>query len=132
MVIDNCIDLAGAYLRRRLKLLVLSPRKFPFPASLPLKWLLYLLYPLVWLINAVSNTFLCLFGVRVRARSLDGLSMEELRVIVNDAGNKISSDYQQMLLRIFDLERVSVEDVMVPRNEIHGIDLDNRITYWNS
>jgi Mg2+/Co2+ transporter CorB len=64
--------------------------------------------------------------VHVKSRhSAEPLSAEELRTVVHEATGKISSNYQQMLLRILDLEQVTVEDVMIPRNEIVGINLED-------
>lgn len=91
--------------------------------SLPLRVLLIILYPLVILINGMANAFLGLFRVRVGKRGVEPLSAEELRSVVNEATGKISPSYQQILLQILDLESVTVEDVMVPRNDIYGIDL---------
>lgn len=105
-------------------LAALYPERVAFPASLPLKILLKVLYPFVWLGNTIANSLLALFRVNVKDHQFEPLSAEELRTVVNDATGKISSNYQQMLLRILDLEQVTVEDVLVPRNEIYGIDLE--------
>ena len=67
---------------------------------------------------------LLLFGVRTSDSELQSLTREELRTLVHEAGGRISGRYQQMLLSILDLGQVSVDDVMVPHNEIVGIDLD--------
>ena len=56
---------------------------------------------------------------------LQALTREELRTVVHEAGSRISSRYRTMLLSILDLEKVTVDDVMVPHNEIVGIDLDD-------
>ena len=101
----------------------LHPERFAFFVSYPLKWLLKVMYPLVVFVNAIANSTLRLFKVHVDKRGLDPLSIDELRTIVNEATGKISANYQAMLLSILDLERVTVADIMVPRNEIHGIDL---------
>ena len=101
----------------------LKPMKVALPASLPLKLLLKLFYPLVLFINGVANGLLGLFQVKISKADSESLTADELRTVVREATGKISSRYQQMLLRILDLERVTVEDVMVPRNEIIGIDV---------
>lgn len=88
-----------------------------------LKFLLKLSYPLVWLINGVSNGFLYLFGVRVHQHNTEALTADELRTVVHEAKEMISSNYHQMLLRILGLEQVSIEHAMTPRNEIYGIDI---------
>lgn len=105
-------------------LAALHPEWVAFPASLPLKILLKLLYPLVFIVNAIANGLLWLFRVRVGSRMVEPLSLEELRTVVHEATGKMSSNYQEMLLRVLDLKGMTVEDVMVPRNEVYGIDLD--------
>ena len=90
--------------------------------------LLKITYPLVWLTNAIANGVLRLFGVRTGDTELQSLTREELRTVVFEAGARISSQYRQMLLSILDLEKVTVDDVMVPHNEIVGIDLDDGVS----
>ena len=103
----------------------LHPESLAFPAAMIYYPLLKITYPIVWLINVCSNGVLFLFGVRHGDNELQSLTREELRTVVNEAGNRISSRYQQMLIGILDLEKVTVDDVMVPHNEIVGIDLDD-------
>jgi len=103
----------------------LHPERLAFPAAMIYYPLLKITYPLIWLINICSNGVLFLFGVRRGDNELQSLTREELRTVVHEAGNRISSRYQQMLLGILDLEKVTVDDVMVPHNEIVGIDLDD-------
>ncbi len=106
-------------------LAALHPEKIAFPAALIYQPLLKITYPLVWLINLMSNGVLWLFGVRFDDSQLQSLTREELRTIVNEAGSRLSVRYRQMLLSVLDLEKVTVDDVMVPHNEIIGIDLDD-------
>lgn len=106
-------------------LAALHPEAVAWPSSLILKWLLKLLYPLVWLVNGIANGFLRLFGVKMDVSRLESLSLEELRTLLSETKGKISSTYQKTLLRILDLEQVNVESIMVPKNEIFGIDLEN-------
>ena len=106
-------------------LAALHPERLAFPAALVYYPLLKITYPLVWLINAASNAVLLLFGVRQPQTELQALSREELRTVVREAGKLISNRYQQMLISILDLEKVTVDDVMVPHNEIIGIDLED-------
>ena len=106
-------------------LAALHPERLAFPAALIYYPLLKITYPLVWLTNAASNGVLFLFGVRDKGNDLRSLTREELRTVVHEAGTRISSRYRQMLLSILDLGQVTVDDVMVPHNEIIGIDLDD-------
>ncbi len=106
-------------------LAALHPERVAFPASLIYTPLLKILYPFVWVTNVASNGVLYLCGVRSKGNELQSLTREELRTVVFEAGARISSRYQQMLLSILDLEKVTIDDVMVPHNEIVGIDLDD-------
>ena len=106
-------------------LAALHPERIAFPAALIYYPLLRITYPIVWLTNVASNGVLFLFGVRSGDAELTALTREELRTIVHEAGSRISNRYQKMLLNILDLEKVTVDDVMVPHNEIVGIDLDD-------
>ncbi len=105
-------------------LAAMHPEKIAFPVAYVLRPLLTLLYPLVWLVNIIANQFLRLFGVSVQPKPGAKLSAEELRTIVMEAGAFIPKIHQDMLLAILDLENITVDDVMVPRGEIEGIDLD--------
>ena len=106
-------------------LAAMHPERLAYPAALVYYPLLRITYPIVWLVNVVSNALLYLFGVRASDSELQALTREELRTIVFEAGSRISSRYRQMLLSILDLEKVTVDDVMTPHNEIVGIDLSN-------
>ncbi len=106
-------------------LAALHPERIAFPAAYILRPLLWLCFPLVWLVNFIANQMLRLFGVRVDATDTDNITREELRTVVNEAGAFIPQRHQSMLLSILDLEKVTVEDIMVPRNEIYGINLSD-------
>lgn len=108
-------------------LAALQPERVAFPAAYIYYPLLKIFYPLVWLTNIMANGVLWLLGLRKTDAEGYALSREELRTVVYDAGARISGKYRQMLLSILDLEKVTVDDVMVPHNEIIGIDLDNNI-----
>jgi Mg2+/Co2+ transporter CorB len=86
--------------------------------------LLRILYPFVWVVNWLANGVLKVFRIRPPNDSGDALSAEELRTVVHEAGDLIPQNHQDMLVNILDLANVSVNDIMVPRNEIQGIDLD--------
>ena len=101
----------------------LHPEKIAFPASFLIKPLLVGLYPLVWSLNVAGNSLLRLLGISAQNDDSHRLSQEELRTVVHEAEGIISKRHQQMLLGILDLEKATVEDIMVPRNDIVGIDL---------
>ena len=102
----------------------LHPEKVAFPASYVLVVLLKLLNPVVWLINSFANLLLRPFGIKTDVVALERLDRAELRTLVTEGGH-ISNDHQRMLVNILDLEQASVEDVMVPRGDIIGIDLND-------
>jgi len=106
-------------------LAAMHPERLAFPAAIIYYPLLKITYPIVWLTNLASNGVLWLLGVRGGDAHLHSLTREELRTIVHDAGGRISNRYRRMLISILDLEKVTVDDVMVPHNEIIGIDLDD-------
>ena len=106
-------------------LAALHPERVAFPAAIIYYPLLKITYPIVWLTNVAANGVLFLFGVRTKHTGLQALTREELRTVVHEAGSRIASQYRQMLISILDLEKVTIDDVMVPHNEIIGIDLDD-------
>lgn len=108
-------------------LAALHPEPIAFASAYIYYPLLKALYPLVWLTNAMANGVLYLCGLRQTNADRYSLSSEELRTVVYEAGALISRKYRQMLLSILDLEKVSVDDVMVPQNEVVGIDLNDGI-----
>ncbi len=106
-------------------LAALHSEKIALPAARVYKPMLDILYPFVWVTNFFSNSLLRLFGVDVKESTLTTLSHDELRTAVNDEGTTISTEHQKMLLGVLDLERVTAEDIMIPKNEIIGIDLED-------
>ncbi|MEL4361673.1 HlyC/CorC family transporter [Shewanella algae] len=102
----------------------LHPERIAFPSSLALKWLLWLFSPLVKSVNIITSFILRLMGIR-SIRADDALSQEELRTVVHEAGALIPRRHQEMLLSILDLEKVTVEDIMVPRSELYAININD-------
>ena len=109
-------------------LAALNPERVAFPAAYVLAPLLRVLYPLVWLTNILANLFLRAFGISVHRQRSHEVTAEELRALVREADVLIPASHQDMLLAILDLEKVTVDEVMVPRNRIEGVDLD---TDWD-
>jgi Mg2+/Co2+ transporter CorB len=105
-------------------LAALRPERIAYPSAFVLRPLLKFSYPMVWLINGLANGLLRLFGVKVHGRAAEALSAEEFKTLVMEAGVLMPETHQDMLLAILELEKVTVDDVMVPRGEIEGIDLD--------
>jgi len=109
-------------------LAALKPEKLAFPAAFVYTLIAAPLYPFVWSVNIFSNGLLRLFGVHADKEVKQELNADELRAVVIEAEHFMPQAHSDMLLGILDLEQVSVEDIMVPRNEITGIDLNDD---WN-
>ncbi|UYU31097.1 HlyC/CorC family transporter [Siccibacter colletis] len=103
----------------------LYPEKVAFPSSVLLGPLQILMMPLVWLLNMVTRLLMRLGGIKVDNVVSAALSKDELRTLVNESNSKLSRRNQDMLLSVLDLEKVSVNDIMVPRNDIVGIDIND-------
>lgn len=101
----------------------LHPEKAAFSTSGLLQLLLRLFYPIVLLTNYVSNSFLRLLGISLHFHERPSLTVEELRGVVHEASGLLPSQHHTMLLRILDLEKVTVDDIMIPRTEVVGLDL---------
>jgi len=106
-------------------LAALYPEKIAFPSSILLSLLLKLLFPLVITVNWITNGLLMLIGVSSEEREQHSLSSEELKTVVNESGALLHKRDQDMLVSILDLEKVVVEDIMIPRSELVGIDVND-------
>lgn len=106
-------------------LAALYPEKIAFPSSILLTLLLKLLFPLVIAVNWITNGILMLLGISSEQREQHSLSSEELRTVVNESGSLLHEQDQSMLMSILDLEKVSVDDIMIPRSELVGIDVND-------
>jgi len=104
-----------------------NPEWFAFKASHILKPLLQLFSPLVWMVNTLTNGMISLLGFDPNKDRDDGLDTEELKSLVDISGHKLSDSHQGMLRGILDLENTTVEDIMIPRNEVKGLDLEENI-----
>jgi Mg2+/Co2+ transporter CorB len=103
----------------------LYPEKIAFPSSFILLPLSVIMTPLVKFVNAITNGVLMLMRINPLGGSGDSLSREELRTVVHEAGAMIPQRHQEMLVSILDLEKVTAEDIMVPRSEIFAIDIND-------
>ena len=101
----------------------LHAERLALPAVYVYRPLLWITYPLVWVINGFTNALLRLLGVSAERVASHSLSADELRTVVAEAGVLIPLKHQQMLVSILDLERIQVDDIMIPRSEVSGIDL---------
>lgn len=103
----------------------LYPEKVAYPSSFLLAPLQILMMPLVWLLNAITRMLMRMMGIKTDIVVSGSLSKEELRTIVHESRSQISRRNQDMLLSVLDLEKMTVDDIMVPRSEIIGIDIND-------
>jgi len=106
-------------------LAALKPERVALPAAYILWPLLRVSQPLVWTVNRLAAGVLWVFGHREPAGDAHALSAAELRTLLEEGGRMIPEKHRQMLLNILALEEARVEDIMIPRNEIEGIDLES-------
>ncbi len=99
------------------------PERIAYPAAYVYTPLLRVLYPLVWAVNLAATGVLKLLRIESPGGDGQALSREELRTVVSEAGAMIPARSRKMLLGILDLERATVEDIMVPRHDVEGIDI---------
>lgn len=109
-------------------LAAMHPERIAFVASRFYVGLMKVMWPFVWLLNLITNNLLRLFGAHSNDSSRVALSHEELRSVVSSAGTHIPQNHLDMLLRVMDLENTTVEDIMIPRSQLIGLDLDDD---WN-
>jgi Mg2+/Co2+ transporter CorB len=101
------------------------PERIALPA-VRIYWpLVWISMPVVWVANRLANGFLRLIGVSAQKVASHSLNIDELRMVVAEAGTLVPQRHQQMLLSILDLEKVTVDDIMVPRNEVTGVDVND-------
>ena len=103
----------------------IKPEPLAFFSSLPLKILQKVLFPLVSVINYFSNFLLRFLGINRTENDGEDVSPEELKAILETSGDLIPARYQDMLLSILELDKISIEEVMTQRSEIIGIDLSD-------
>ena len=105
-----------------------APSKLALPSALIYYPLLKITYPLVWLVNIFSNLLLRSIGIRNTDEGKTSISTDELKTIVSEETKKLQPRHRNILLSVLDLEEVTVDDIMIPRQEIIGIDLEDN---WN-
>ncbi|MEM6052952.1 HlyC/CorC family transporter [Erwinia sp. P7711] len=103
----------------------LYPEKVAFPSSVLLGPLQIVMMPLVWLLNTITRLLMKMVGIRSEGANSGALNKDELRTLVYESRSLMSRRNQDMLLSVLDLEKVNVDDIMVPRNEIVGININD-------
>ncbi|KTD18659.1 HlyC/CorC family transporter [Legionella jordanis] len=105
-------------------LAALHPQQIAFVASIPIKFLQKLLAPLIQAISWITNVILRLFNVSAEKTQREALSRDELRSVVHEAGSLMPVEHKSMLISLLDLEQATVEDIMIPKADIVGVDLE--------
>jgi len=103
----------------------LHPEALAFPASYIYYPLMKIAYPFIWLINAIANGILRLFGVKAEDAAVEKLTLDELRTIVGGSSHELPQKRRKMLMNILELQQITVDDIMVPQNEVIGLDLED-------
>jgi len=104
----------------------IRPETFAFPATWILKILLKVLHPLICALSGFTNCTLKLFGMSIAdKKAVDPLTADELRSVVHASRDSLAGQHKNMLLGVLDLEKETVQDAMLPRQNIHGIDLND-------
>ncbi len=100
------------------------PERIALPLSFVLTPLLKLFYPVIWFVNLFVQALLWILRLKPASATTSSLSLEELRTMVLEAGHYIPQKHQSILINLFELENITVDDVMTPRNQIEAIDID--------
>ncbi|MDP2961352.1 MAG: HlyC/CorC family transporter [Sulfurimicrobium sp.] len=100
------------------------PERIALPLSFILTPLLKLFYPVIWFVNLFVQALLWILRLKPGTANSSSLSLEELRTMVLEAGHYIPKKHQSILINLFELENITVDDVMTPRNQIEAIDID--------
>lgn len=105
------------------------PQKVSFSLSFTLTWLLRIFYPIVFSLNLFTKCLFKIMGIKIQKNIIDALSQEELRTVVHEAGGHLLVEHQDILLKALDLQKITVNDIMIPNHEIQGINLEEN---WNT
>ncbi len=106
----------------------LHPEKIAYPAAYVLTPLLKILSPIVWMVNFFANGFIRLFGINIRdVEDAHALTHEELQTLIYEATSQLPEQYRSMLSSVLELENVTVEDVMIPKQDMYAVDVDQPI-----
>lgn len=109
-------------------LAALYPEKIAYPAAYMLTPLLKILSPIVWMVNFFANNFLRLFRIKVSHHEDNhSLTTEELQTLINEATSQLPDNYRSMMSSVLQLQSVTVEDVMIPKQDMFAIDVEQPI-----
>lgn len=109
-------------------LAALYPEKIAYPAAYVLTPLLKILSPIVWMVNFFANGFIRVFGVNIKnVEDTHALTHEELQTLIYEATSQLPEQYRSMLSSVLELENVTVEDVMIPKQDMYAVDVEQPI-----
>ena len=101
----------------------IAPERFAWPAAYFYNFIMPPILPLIRLINMLANGLLHLLGFNTKTKHIQGLSAAELQTIVRESSQHLPEQHQNLLLSVLNLEQGQVEDIMIPRADIFGIDI---------
>jgi len=113
-------------------LAAIRTERLAYPGAYFYHFLFRFLPPIGWavkLLTMLSNGMLRLAGVRPELDSAQNLTIEELRTILAESGAFLPRKRHEIMMRVLELGEITVEDIMIPQNEVCGIDLEDD---WNS
>lgn len=100
------------------------PERIALPASLLIAPLMRVMKPVIWFVNQLANGTLGLLRINTKGGRDQRFSLEELRSIVLESGSFMPTKHRSILLNLFDLENITVDDVMIPRRQIESLNFD--------
>ncbi|MGQ4005108.1 CNNM domain-containing protein [Francisellaceae bacterium CB300] len=100
------------------------PQKLAFPFSLPLKFIMLILYPVIISLNSISKVVLRVFGIKIESVNNESLNKDEIHTVVHESNAKLGAKNKNMLLGVLELDKILVQDVMTHFNKIEYIDLN--------
>ncbi|AXA34130.1 HlyC/CorC family transporter [Francisella adeliensis] len=101
------------------------PQRLAFPFSLPLKFIMLVLYPVTIILNTISTLTLKIFGIKIETVNNESLNKEEIHTVVHESNSKLGAKNKNMLLGVLELDKITVQEVMTHFNNIEYIDLSN-------
>ena len=103
------------------------PQKLAFPFSLPLKFIMLILYPVIVSLNFISKMVLRVFGIKIESVNNESLNKDEIHTVVHESNAKLGAKNKNMLLGVLELDKILVQDVMTHFNKIEYIDLTQSV-----
>ena len=104
---------------------------YPDKIAYPISWIVYplmkLFSPIVLIINLIAKVLLGVFGIKPENTNEELLTKDEIKLIVKESSKRIPKSHEDMIVNMLDLEKVKIEDAMIPRNILVAVDIDDDI-----